>query len=250
MAKVTVFGEILLRLSTKESRLFNQSKDFQIDIGGSEANIAVSLSQMDTPSSVVSVLPDHEISDHALSVFKSYGADVNHIRKLNSGRLGLYFLEQGAALRGSKVIYDREGSCFSNVKPGDFDWDSIFEGSEWFHTSGISPAVSQSSAIACIEAVSTAKSKGLKVSLDMNYRKNLWKYGKKPDEVMPDILKHVDVVLGDPATMNNMLGIDIPTRDYYANANELSGSYQELQNHYPNLQYIAMTLRTVKSANH
>ncbi|MEM9897616.1 MAG: sugar kinase [Bacteroidota bacterium] len=250
MAKVTVFGEILLRLSTKESKLFNQSTDFQVDFGGSEANIAVSLSQMGVPANIASVLPDHEISNHALSVFKSYGTDVNDVRKLDSGRLGLYFLEQGAALRGSKVIYDREGSCFSKVKASDFDWDSIFDDCEWFHTSGISPAVSQSAATACIEAVSIAKSKGLKVSIDMNYRKNLWKYGKSPADVMPDIIKNTDVVLGDPATMNHMLGTQLATRDFYADAHELLDSYKQLQDNYPNLQYAAMTLRTVKSANH
>ncbi len=250
MAKVTAYGEILMRLSTRDAQLFRQSDDFMIHFGGSEANVAANLAQMGISASIVSGVPDHALADYALSTFSSYGAEISYVKKMESGRFGLYFLEQGAALRGSQIIYDRDGSSFSQIEPKDFDWDKIFDGCEWFHISGISPAVSENAAHTCIEVTDLAKSRGLRVSVDLNYRKNLWKYGKQPKEVMPDIVKHADVLLGDPATINLMLGTDIPTKDYYANAEDLLNSYQALNDHYSDLAYAAMTLRTVKSADH
>ena len=247
--KVVTFGEILLRLSTKNAELFEQSNELQTHYGGSEANVAVSLSRMGISSSIVSAVPDNEISEGALSTFRKHGVNTEEVLK-TEGRLGLYFLEQGAAVRGSKVIYDRGGSSFALLKKGSIDWRAILKDSTWFHISGISPAVSQSAAKASIEATTIAKEMGLQVSVDLNFRNQLWKYGKKPYEVMPEIVKHADVLLGDPTSINVMLGTSIPTRPFYASADDLLPSYKVLKGEFPNLQYIAMTLRTVKSTNH
>ncbi|MEQ9007565.1 MAG: sugar kinase [Ekhidna sp.] len=248
--QVVTFGEILLRLSTKNSELFQQSNELQTHYGGSEANVAVSLSRMGLSTTIVSAVPDNKLSEGALSTFRKHGVNTNAVIRTDKGRLGLYFLEQGAAIRGSKVIYDRGGSSFALLKKDSINWKEILKDSSWFHISGISPAVSQSAADVSIEATRIAKEMGLKVSVDLNFRNQLWKYGKAPKEVMPEIVKHSDVLLGDPASINTMLGTSIPTMDYYASANDLLPSYEILQEVFPNLEHIAMTLRTVKSTNH
>ncbi len=250
MKKITAFGEILLRLSTKNAELFQQSRDLMAHYGGSEANVAVSLSRMGLPVNMVSAVPDNELSECAISTLREHGVNIDQIVKSQEGRLGLYFLEQGASIRGSKVIYDRGWSSFSQLGKGSVNWKQILQGSSWFHISGISPAVSEGAAEASIESVSVAKELGLRVSVDLNFRNQLWKYGKSPDLVMPEIVKHADVLLGDPVSINKMLGTSIPTKDYYASAEDLLPSYQALQEAFPNLQHMAMTLRTVKSTNH
>ncbi len=250
MKKVTAFGEILLRLSTKNAELFQQVNELQTHYGGSEANVAVSLSCMGLSTSIVSAVPDNELSEGALSTFRKHRVNTDEVLKTQEGRLGLYFLEQGVAVRGSKVIYDRSESSFALLDKSSIDWKSVLKESEWFHISGISPAVSASAAEASIEATVIAKKMGLKVSVDLNFRNQLWKYGKKPYEVIPEIVKHADVLLGDPASINVMLGTSIPTKAFYASANALLPSYKALKEKFPNLQYIAMTLRTVKSTNH
>ncbi|WP_258098619.1 sugar kinase [Marinoscillum pacificum] len=249
MSVITCFGEILLRLSTPTNQLFCQSNSLDIHFGGSEANVAVSLAKMNQSARIVSKLPEHDLSDAAITTFKSHGVDTRLITR-GSGRFGLYYLEQGASVRGSKVIYDRDGSSFANILREDINWGEVFSGSNWLHLSGISPAVSQSAANVCLEAVKVAKSFGMKVSMDLNFRKNLWNYGKKPHEIMPTILGYVDVLLGDPATFNLMTGTKVPVKNYYQDATELAESYHAIHREYSNLEYIAMTLRDVISADH
>ncbi len=250
MTKVTAFGEILLRLSTRNAELFQQSNELQTHFGGSEANVAVSLSRMGLSTAIVSAVPDHEISEGALSTFRKHGVNTDEVLKTQKGRLGLYFLEQGAAIRGSQVVYDRDGSSFALLRKNSIDWNNVLKESSWFHISGISLAVSQSAAEVSLEATSIAKKMGLKVSVDLNFRNQLWKYGQKPHEVMPEIVRHADVLLGDPASINTMLGTSIPTKSFYASADDLLPSYEVLKEEFPDLQHIAMTLRTVKSTNH
>lgn len=249
MKIVCTFGEILMRLSTEGSKLLAQSDKLEIHYGGSEANVAVSLAKMGIYARMISRLPDHSITDHAISTFKQHGLDTRFIHR-GSGRFGLYFLEQGSALRGSKVIYDRAESSFSKIQSTDFNWSEALSGSQWLHVSGISPAVSQSAADTTLEVIKVARSLGMKVSIDLNYRKNLWKFGKKPADIMPALVRHADVLLGDPATINLMLGEKIPVNDHYATADDLLPAYEALKKSYPQLQYIGMTLREVKSANH
>lgn len=249
MGVVSTFGEILLRLSTESNKLFAQSERLELHYGGSEANVAVSLAKMGVSARMISKLPDNELTDHALATFKQHGVDTRYVYR-GSGRFGLYFLEQGSALRGSKVIYDRAESSFARMTPEEFNWSEALSGSTWLHISGISPAVSQSAADVCLKVIKVAKSFGMTVSMDLNYRKNLWKYGKKPAEVMPELVRHVDILLGDPATANLMLGTKVPVQGYYGSAEDLKGSYEALQADYQNLKYMGMTLREVKSANH
>lgn len=249
MGVVSTFGEILLRLSTESNKLFTQSERLELHYGGSEANVAVSLAKMGVSARMISKLPDNELTDHALATFRQHGVDTRFVSR-GSGRFGLYFLEQGSALRGSKVIYDRSESCFARMKVDEYNWSEVLSGSEWLHISGISPAVSQGAADVCQKVIKVAKSFGMTVSMDLNYRKNLWKYGKKPNEVMPELVRHVDVLLGDPATANLMLGTKVPVKEYYGSAEDLKDSYAALQRDYTNLKYMGMTLREVKSANH
>lgn len=249
MKTINTFGEILLRLSTESHKLFDQSDRLEVHYGGSEANVAVSLAMMGMNVRMVSKLPDNDLTDHALSTFKRHGVDTRFVKR-GSGRFGLYFLEQGSSVRGSKVIYDREHSSFSCFKMSDMNWNEVLSGSEWFHISGISPAVSQEAADVCLEVVKMARSFGMKISMDLNYRKNLWKYGKKPSDIIPEMVRYADVLLGDPGTANMMLGKNVPVKEYYATPDDLLESYSALQDHFPNLKYMAMTLREVISANH
>lgn len=249
MATVASFGEILLRLSTHPSLLFEQSNAFEIHFGGSEANVAVSLARMGVNSRLISALPSNDLSKYALKTFTSNGLDVSHVIE-KKGRVGTYYLEQGSAIRGSKVIYDREFSSFSLLGKSEIDWGKALNDADWFHISGISPAVSQSAADVSLEAIKQAKSKGLKVSVDLNYRKNLWSFGKRPDEVMPDLIQHADLVLGDPKTANLMLGTSVVLKDFYHKGAELLPVYEEFHKLFPNVGYFAMTMRTVRSANH
>ena len=171
--KVVTFGEIMLRLKSPGYERFFQSPALEATFGGSEANVSVSLANYGMDTAFVTVLPDHEIGDACLRELRGFGVDTSKIVR-REGRMGVYYLETGAVQRPSKVIYDREGSVFCNARPGDFDWDSVFEGASWFHITGITPAVSEGSAELSLEAVREAKKRGLQVSCDLNYRSNLW----------------------------------------------------------------------------
>ena len=247
MQKVITFGEILLRLSTSDNQLFDQSSALLMHYGSSEVNVAIGLAKMGVPSALVTKLPKNDIADAAVRTLLRNGVDTSFIFE-GTGRLGMYFLEQGSAIRGSQVIYDRENSSFSNISKQQIDWTGIFKNASWFHISGISAAVSQSAAEACLEAVEIAHSMGIKVSIDLNYRKNLWKYGKTPSEVMPEMVQKAHLLLGDPGTANLMLGTEVPVSEYYSSHDDLLEAYRALQDIFPNLQYMGMTLRDVKSA--
>src|SRR5690554_72474 len=194
--RVVSFGEIMLRLSTPGYQRFAQATSFDACYGGGEANVAVSLANYGLDSSFVTALPKNDIGRACHMELKKYGVDTRDIA-FGGERLGIYFLETGAVARASKVVYDRTHSSFSQVKKGQFDWDQIFEGVSWFHWTGITPAVSQGAADACLEAIQAANKKGITVSTDLNYRKNLWNYGKKASEVMPELVAGCDVVLGN-----------------------------------------------------
>lgn len=249
MKKIVTFGEILLRLSTRDNRLFEQSDSLEMHFGGSEANVAVSLAKMGMSVVLVSQLPGDQLSRFAGAAIAAHGVDTTHVKITQKGRLGLYFLEQGSAIRGSKVIYDRDNSAFSLMKKGEINWEEVLKEASWFHLSGISAAVSRSAAEVSLEGVEVAKALGLFVSVDLNYRKNLWKYGQAPTDIMPAIVQKADFLLGDPSTCNLMLAIKVPTKDYYGKPEDLLPSYSALNDHFPNLKYAAMSLRDVKSAN-
>jgi 2-dehydro-3-deoxygluconokinase len=207
MHTIVSFGEIMLRLKSPANERLFQSPVLEASFGGGEANVAVSLAFLGESASFVTVLPDNPVGDAAVRELRRYGVEVSGIRKAK-GRLGIYFLETGANQRPSTVVYDREGSCVAQVKPGYFDWPAILDNAHWFHITGITPALSQTAADSAYEAVSAAKAAGLKVSIDLNYRKKLWNYGVTPPEVMRGLVAKADVVIANEEDIQKCLGME------------------------------------------
>jgi len=192
--KIVTFGEIMLRLAPPGFERYLQSPVFVATWGGGEANVAVSVAGFGLPAAYVTVVPANPIADAMIAELRRFGVDTSKIIR-GKGRMGIYFVEPGANQRPSKVVYDRDYSAIALAKPGDIDWTAVFTGATWFHTTGITPAISESAADLAMESVRTARDKGLTVSCDLNYRKNLWKWGKQAHEVMSELVKYVDVVL-------------------------------------------------------
>jgi len=250
MKKYITFGEIMLRLKSPNRERFFQSPLLEATFGGGEANVAVGLARFGLNVAYVSVIPNNPIGDACIGELKKQGVDTSLIiRKGN--RLGIYFLEAGANQRPSKVIYDRSHSAIAETKPGDINWDKIFDGVSWFHISGITPAISLSASVLSIKAVKKAREKGITVSCDLNFRKNLWKYGKSAPEVMSELVKYIDIAIGNEEDCQKSLGvkadIDIESGELKVN------KYQELTDKilglYPNIRKIAITLRESYSAS-
>lgn len=252
MKPVVTFGEIMLRLAPPGMERFLQSPQFLATFGGGEANVAVSVSGFGWPARYATVLPDNNaISEAFLGEMRRFGVDVSCVVR-GAGRFGIYYVEPGANQRGAKVLYDREYSSISLAKPGAIDWERTFAGAGWFHITGISPAISASAAELSIESVKAAKAAGLTVSLDLNFRKNLWKYGKKASEVMPALVEHTDVLIANEEDCQMALGIESEA-DVHSGKLDHS-SYEKLTAKvlaaYPNLTSIAITLRESFSASH
>ena len=237
---IVCFGEIMLRLSPPNHLRFAQASNLEMNYGGSESNVAVSLSQLGLPSSYVSRIVNNDLGHAALNGLKHHGVDVSSA-VFGGARLGLYYLESGVGRRGSKVIYDRAQSGMATLKPGMIDWESIFEETTWFHWSGITPAISKSAADAMEEALITAQSMGVKVSCDLNYRANLWHYGKSPAEIMPNLTQYCDVLIGDGDAFKLYYGIDATDTETYL---------QAVAAHFTRLKIVAMTARQGYSASH
>ncbi|MFP9115427.1 PfkB family carbohydrate kinase [Flavobacterium sp. RHBU_3] len=248
MSKVITFGEILLRLSTENHLFFSQAGAFTANYGGGEFNVAVSLANYGVDASFVTRVPDNEIGKCAVQEVRKMNVGFNNII-YGGERLGIYFLETGAGIRGSNVVYDRAHSAMSALTPGMINWEEIFIGASWFHWSGITPALSQNAADACLEALKTARKMGLTISCDLNYRAKLWQYGKQPYEVMPELLQYTDVVLGDIDTAYFMLGHQKVNPDYQ-HKETLPVHYDKLFQMCPNLKIAATTLRYSVSATH
>lgn len=251
MDRIVTFGEIMLRLKTQGFERFFQTPAFEATFGGGEANVAVSLSLLGRKSAFVTALPENPVGDAAVRELRRYGVDVSAIRR-SDGRMGIYFLEAGANQRPSNVVYDRDESAISRVKRGDFDWPEIFAGASWFHITGITPALSQNAADASIEAVQEAKKSGLTVSVDLNYRKKLWNYGKKASSVMKELVRHADVVIANEEDIQNALGIEGEKIDVASGKLDLF-AYESLTDRvrtdFPNLSRVAVTLRESHSAD-
>ena len=253
MAKVVTFGEIMLRLAPPNLERPFQSPSFVATFGGGEANVAVSTSNYGIPSAFVTALPaNHAIVDACLSELRGFGIDVSKVKRTKGGRLGVYFLEHGANQRPSKVIYDRDNSSIALAKPGDFDWDAVFDGATWFHITGITPAISQGSADLSMEAVKKAKEKGLTVSCDYNFRKKLWKYGKTAPEVMRELVKFVDVGIANEEDCQESLGvtIDVDVESGKLDTDKYKQLAEKMLSEFPNLKMQAITLRESISASH
>jgi 2-dehydro-3-deoxygluconokinase len=248
MNKVVTFGEIMLRLSTERHLRFGQSKAFAATYGGGEFNVAVSLANYGVDAEFVTRIPDNEIGHCALKEMRKMNVNSSNVL-FGGDRLGVYFLETGAGKRGSNVVYDRANSAIATVEPGTFNWEKIFEGKTWFHFSGITAAISENAAQECLIAIKTAHKLGLTISCDLNYRSKLWKYGKEPKDVMPEMLKYCNVILGDIDTAYFMLGKEKVNPDYTDEAS-LPALYGKLFELCPNLKIAATTLRYSVSASH
>jgi 2-dehydro-3-deoxygluconokinase len=249
---VVTFGEIMLRLAPPGFERFLQSPQFVATFGGGEANVAVAVSGYGLPARYVTVLPpNNPISDACIGELRRFGVDTSFIVR-GKGRFGVYYLETGANQRPSRVVYDRDGSSIALAKSGDIDFTKAFEGAGWFHVTGITPAISQGASELAIEAAKKAHDMGLMVSCDLNYRKNLWKWGKASHEVMPELMRYTDVCIANEEDCQMALGIKCEAD---VHAGELDrGAYQRLTESvleaYPNLKMIAVTLRESKSASH
>ncbi|MGH1387005.1 PfkB family carbohydrate kinase [Kordia sp.] len=248
MKKVVTFGEIMLRLSTERFLRFSQSKAFNAMYGGGEFNVAVSLANLGIKSEFVTRLPDNEIGECALMEMRKQNVGTNHIL-FGKDRLGIYFLETGAGTRASNVVYDRANSAMANLKKGTFNWKEILKDISWFHWSGITPAISQGAADECLEAIKAAHELGITISSDLNYRAKLWKYGKEPHEIMPEMLQYSNIILGDIDTAYFMLGKN-KVNPNYQDVKSLPNLYDKVFELCPNLQTMATTLRYSVSASH
>ena len=248
--KVLTFGEIMLRLKAPGHERFFQSPILEATFGGGEANVAVSLANYGMDAEFLTVLPKNDIADACIRELCYFGVDTKKIVR-GEGRMGIYYLEGGANQLPSKVVYDRAYSSIAMAKPGDIDWNKAFEGVDWFHITGITPAISACAMELSLESVKEAKKRNITVSCDLNYRKNLWKYGKKASEVMREMTKYVDVAIANEEDVQKSLEITV---DVNVESGELDREkYRALGNKvlesYPNMKCIAITLRESHSAD-
>ncbi len=254
MKKVVTFGEIMLRLATPGYLRFTQANEFTATFGGGEANVAVSLANYGIPVDFVTRLPENDIARSCVMDLRKYGVGTSNII-YGGERLGIYFLETGAVARASKVIYDRANSAVAEIRPGMIDWKKVFEGVQWFHWTGITPALSQGAADACLEAIGVANEMGITVSCDLNYRKNLWKYGQKASEIMPALVEGCDIILGNEEDAEKVFGIkpegfDVTATAGEVNATEFDSVCTQLMGRFPKAKKVIITLRGSVNANH
>ena len=254
MSKVVTFGEIMLRLSPPGSTRFTQAQSYEATYGGGEANVAISLSHFGLSTEFVTRLPDNDLGKTAISELRRHNVGVSHIIR-GGDRLGLYFLEKGAVSRGGQVIYDRANSAISEIKPGMIDWELVLEGCCWFHWSGITPGISQSAAEVTLEAIEVAHELRLPISVDFNYRSKLWNYGKKPSEVMPEMLQYCDVML--LSKEDAQYHLDIKPDDNGTQSSEgvkIANTYrsigEQVFDRFPKTRLILSSCRKTISANH
>jgi 2-dehydro-3-deoxygluconokinase len=248
--RVVTFGEIMLRLKAPDRERFFQRPMLEATFGGGEANVAVSLANYGLDAAFVTVLPENVLADGCLQELRRYSVDTSKIKR-GPGRMGVYFLEAGANQLPSKVVYDRSDSAISLAQPGDVDWDDAFEGADWFHITGITPAISASAMALSLEAVKAAKEKGLTVSCDLNYRKKLWKYGKDAPEVMSELVKYVDIAIANEEDCQKSLGIkaDVDVASGKLESDKYRALSDAVLEAYPNIKMIGITLRESISAD-
>jgi len=250
--KIITFGEIMLRLATPDHQRFSQANSFNASFGGGEANVAVSLANFGLQTEFVTSLPKNDLGQAVLMELKKYGVGTNYIN-YGGERLGIYFLETGSVSRPSKVIYDRAHSSIAEIKKGMINWDDVFKDASWFHWTGITPAISEGAALVCKEVVEVAKKKGITVSCDLNFRKNLWKWGKTASEVMPDLVKSCDIILGNEEDAEKVFGIKPDETDIssgHIRASKYKSVCLKLKKQFPGAKKIIITLRGSINADH
>lgn len=251
---ILVFGELLLRFSSAEDQFISKNHTVSLFPGGSEANVSASLGQWGIPCSYVSCVPDNALAANALQSLQGLGVNTSKTL-LQGSRLGLYFLLSANGLTSGEVVYDRKFSSFSSLKPGTVDWHKVLDGHTWFHWTALTPALNENMAAVCKEALIAAKAKGLKISVDLNYRSRLWDYGKQPIEVMPELVAYCDVIMGNIWAVNKMLGVpvdenlnrrtSVDTYTIHANA-----SAKAVFASFPQCKHIANTFRFMDNPKH
>jgi 2-dehydro-3-deoxygluconokinase len=254
MKKVVCFGEIMLRLSPPGFLRFSQANSFDVVYGGGESNVAVSLANYGVPVDFVTRLPKNDIGQCALQEMRKRGVGTDQII-FGGDRLGIYFLETGAVSRGSKVIYDRAHSAMAEIKPGMIDWKSVFKDVQWFHWTGITPAISQGAADVCLEAVKVAGKMGLTISTDLNYRAKLWKYGVNSEQIMTELTSYCDIILGNEEDAEKHFGIkpnglDITKNGHKVKAEAFLSVCKQMMQKFPKANKIITTLRGSINASH
>ncbi len=248
MAKIVTFGELMLRLQPFNYERFVQCSQVEFTFGGGEANVAVSLANYGMDVAFVTKLPSHSIGQAAVNSLRRYGVDTTKILR-GGDRVGIYYNEKGASQRGSVCIYDRANSAISQATAGEFDWDSIFEGAEWFHFTGITPALGKNVVEICREACKAAKAKGLKISCDLNYRGKLWTRAEAR-EAMTDLCRYVDVCISNEEDAKDVFGIEAESTDIYGGKLNHEG-YKSVAKQLADkfgFEKVAITLRESRSA--
>ena len=253
MNQVVTFGEIMLRLSPPDFLRFSQAYSFDVTYGGGESNVAISLANYGIPSCFVSRLPDNDLGECALVELRKRGVNTEQIIR-GGDRLGIYFLETGAVSRGSKVIYDRAHSAMAEIKPGMIDWKNIFKNTSWFHWTGITPAISQSAADTCLEAVKLASEMGVTISTDLNYRAKLWNYVGNREAIMTELTSYCNIILGNEEDAEKHFGIkpenlDITKQGYEINAEAFQSVCKQMMIKFPRAKKVITTLRGSISAS-
>ena len=249
MSRAVTFGEIMMRLNPEGYLRFVQAEKFDVSYAGGEANAAISLANYGIDTAFVSKIPPHEIGQSAVNFLRRYGVDTKKIIR-GGERLGVYFLEKGASQRGSKVIYDRAGSAIAKAKRGEFNWDAVFEGTEWFHFTGITPALGGELPEICLDALKTAKKKGIKVSCDLNYRKKLWTT-EEAGKVMAALMPYVDLCIANEEDAADVFGIHAENSDVQKgeiNKDGYTSVAKQLKDRF-GFSYVAITLRRSLSAD-
>lgn len=254
MSKVVTFGEIMLRLATPEHLRFRQARSFNATFGGGEANVAVSLANYGIDVDYVTRLPQNDLGAACAAELRSFGVGTSNI-VYGGERLGIYYLETGAVARPSKVVYDRAHSSAATVERGMIDWEQVLAGADWFHWTGITPAISASAAEVCLDACRAANRLGVNVSCDLNYRKNLWKYGKTAAEVMPALVECCDVILGNEEDAEKVFGINPEGFDAASTQGEVDAAAfrsvcSQLMARFPRAKKVVITLRGSINADH
>ena len=249
--RIVTFGEIMLRLKAPGRERFFQTPTLQTSFGGGEANVALSLAHFGMDAAHVTMLPENDLGSACLRELRRFGVDTSHI-KTGPGRMGLYFLESGANQRPSKVVYDRGESSIALAKPGDIDWNRAFENAEWFHISGITPAISASAAGLSLESVKVAKAMGLTVSCDLNFRAKLWRYGTSAPEIMNELLSYADVGIAGREDCQKCLDMSfaVDGDEGPPDPSKYEELTEKVMSAFPSLKVLAITLRESKSADH
>ena len=254
MKKIVTFGEILLRLTPVGYNKIQQGRNLVATFGGSETNVAVSLAHFGLNSDFVTCLPHNDVANAAICDLRSHGVGVDNIAT-GGARVGLYYYENTSAMRPAKVVYDRAGSSFATSSPSDYNWERAFQGAQWFHWSGIGPSLSESAANVTKQAITKAQSMGLTISADLNFRKNLWKYGKSAEEVMPALAQECDVLFGTEGEYEKAFGVKPvafemtdPTQPF--NVDEHKAFCQAIRAKAPKCKKIFVALRNVIDAKH